>query len=98
MADPYWGASFSRRWELFSRGPAVGFVGFGLAAKTEADALSITRVDFASQVGVRVRLPGSHAVGELALRHWSNGGIRLPNHGQDFATVMIRFNPGQAEW
>jgi hypothetical protein len=33
-------------------------------------------------------------VGELTLRHWSNGGIRLPNHGQDFATVMVRFNPG----
>jgi hypothetical protein len=29
-------------------------------------------------------------LGEVAMRHWSNGGIQLPNHGQDFATVTIR--------
>lgn len=28
------------------------------------------------------------------MRHWSNGGIRLPNHGQDFATFTIRLNSG----
>jgi hypothetical protein len=28
------------------------------------------------------------------MRHWSNGGIRLPNHGQDFATLTIRLNSG----
>jgi len=28
------------------------------------------------------------------VRHWSNGGIRLPNHGQDFATLTIRLNSG----
>jgi hypothetical protein len=92
LAQPYWGVSLSRRWQLFEHGPAAAFVGFGLAAKTESDALSITRWDFASQVGVRLRLPGNRAVGELTLRHWSNGGIRLPNRGQDFVTVTIRLN------
>ena len=28
------------------------------------------------------------------MRHWSNGGIRLPNHGQDFATLTINLNSG----
>jgi hypothetical protein len=31
MADPYWGASMSRRWGLFERGPVQGYFGFGLA-------------------------------------------------------------------
>jgi Lipid A 3-O-deacylase (PagL) len=33
-------------------------------------------------------------VGELTIRHWSNGGIKLPNHGQDFATFTVRLNSG----
>jgi hypothetical protein len=33
-------------------------------------------------------------VGEVTMRHWSNGGIRLPNHGQDFATFTVRLNSG----
>jgi hypothetical protein len=95
MADPYWGISLSRRWRLFERGPVRGFIGFGIAAKTESDQLSVTRLDFASQLGLRVRLPGDHAVAELTMRHWSNAGIRLPNHGQDFATLTVRLNLGR---
>jgi len=94
MADPYWGVSLSRRWRLFERGPVMGFVGLGMAGKTRSDALSTTRWDFASQLGLRFRLPGNRAMGELTLRHWSNGGIRLPNHGQDFATLTIHLNSG----
>src|ERR1700716_1587780 len=94
MADPYWGVSLSRRWQLFERGPVKGFFGFGLAGKTRSDLLSATRWDFASQLGLRFRLPGNRAMAELTMRHWSNGGIRLPNHGQDFATLTIRLNPG----
>jgi hypothetical protein len=92
MADPYWGMSLSRRWRFIERGPVSGFVGFGLAAKTESDQLSATRLDFAEQLGVRFRLPGDRVTGELTLRHWSNAGIRLPNHGQDFATLTFRLN------
>jgi len=94
MADPYWGMSLSRRWRFIERGPVSGFVGLGLAAKTESDQLSATRLDFAEQLGVRFRLPGDRVVGELTLRHWSNAGIRLPNHGQDFATLTFRLNSG----
>ena len=94
MADPYWGVSLSRRWQLFDRGPVKGFFGFGLAGKTKLDVLSATRWDFASHLGLRFRLPGSRAMAELTMRHWSNGGIRLPNHGQDFATLTIRLNSG----
>ena len=92
MADPYWGLSLSRRWRIFTRGPVNGFFGFGISAKTEADQLSITRLDFASQVGVRFPLPGDRMIAELAFRHWSNAGIRLPNHGQDFVTLTVRLN------
>jgi len=94
MAEPYWGLSLSRRWQIFTRGPVRGFFGFGIAAKTESDQLSVTRLDFASQFGVRFSLPGNRVVGELTFRHWSNGGIRLPNHGQDFVTLTVRLNSG----
>lgn len=94
MANPYWGASLSRRWQFFERGPVKAFVGFGLAAKTESDTLSVTRWDFASQLGLRFRVPGDRVIGEVTMRHWSNGGIRLPNHGQDFATVTFHLNSG----
>ena len=94
MAHPYWGLSLSRRWRLLERGPISAFCGFGVSAKNESDQLSITRLDFASQLGLRFRLPGNRVVAELAVRHWSNGGIRLPNHGQDFATLTVRLNSG----
>jgi hypothetical protein len=94
MADPYWGMSLSRRWRLFDRGPVRGFFGFGIAAKTSSDQLSVTRLDFASQFGLRFPFPGNHVVGELTFRHWSNAGIRLPNHGQDFVTLTVRLNLG----
>jgi hypothetical protein len=94
LADPYWGLSLSRRWQIFTRGPVKGFFGFGIAAKNESDQLSITRLDFASQLGVRFPLPGNRVIGELTFRHWSNGGIRLPNHGQDFVTLTVRLNSG----
>src|ERR1700722_14893604 len=93
MANPYWGASLSRRWRLFESGPVQGYFGFGLAGRTESDVLSVTRWDFASQVGVRFHLPGSRVTGEVTMRHWSNGGIQLPNHGQDFATLTVRLTP-----
>jgi Lipid A 3-O-deacylase (PagL) len=94
MADPYWGLSLSRRWRIFTRGPVKGFFGFGISAKNESDQLSITRLDFASQLGVRFPFPGNRLVGELTFRHWSNGGIRLPNHGQDFVTLTVSLNSG----
>jgi hypothetical protein len=91
-ADPYWGISLSRRWQLFERGRVKGLVGFGVAGRSESDTLSATRWDFASQLELRFRLPGNRAIADLTVRHWSNGGVRLPNHGQDFATLTIQLN------
>jgi hypothetical protein len=93
MAEPYWAVSASRRWVLLDRGPVRAFFGFGLAYRSESDALSATRWDFASQLGVHVRLPRNGSAVEFALRHWSNAGIRLPNHGQDFATLTFVLGP-----
>src|SRR5579864_2879325 len=39
LADPYWGASLSRRWRLFERGAVQGYFGFGLAGRSESDEL-----------------------------------------------------------
>jgi hypothetical protein len=94
LAHPYWGMSLSRRWHLIERGPVNVFAGLGVAARTESDELSVTRLDFASQLGMRFRFPGNRAVAELTMRHWPNGGIRLPNRGQDFATLTVRLNWG----
>ena len=93
LADPYWGVSASRRWVLLERGPVRGYFGFGLAYREEADVLSATHWDFASQLGLRVRLPRSGSAMELTFRHWSNAGIKLPNHGQDFATLTFLLSP-----
>lgn len=92
MANPYWGASLSRRWQIFERGPIKGFLGFGLAARTESDELSSTRWDFSSQLGLRFPLPGDRVIAEASIRHWSNGGVKQPNRGQDFAILTIRLN------
>jgi hypothetical protein len=93
LADPYWGVSASRRWVLLERGPVRGYFGFGLAYRGESDVLSATRWDFASQLGLRVRLPRNGSAVEFTVRHWSNGGIKLPNRGQDFATLTFLLQP-----
>jgi len=94
-ADPYWGLSASRRWELIRRPLWRVFFGFGASYKTEADQLSVTRLNFASQLGVRYALNGTGTIVELSMRHWSNAGIRLPNRGQDFATLSLVFSPAR---
>ena len=95
MANPYVGSSLSRRWTLLNTGAVRASVGFGLSYKSESDVLSVTRLDFASQFALRFRLLDGH-IAEFAIRHWSNGGIRLPNHGQDFATLTILLRPRSA--
>jgi len=56
---PLLGASLSRRWRLFDHGPVQGYFGFGLAERSESDELSVTRWDFAEQLGLRFHLPGN---------------------------------------
>jgi hypothetical protein len=94
-AEPYWGFSASRRWQLIGRPSWKLFFGFGASYKTEADELSASRLNFASQLGLRVALNGQASFVELCIRHWSNAGLKLPNRGQDFATVTFVFSPGR---
>jgi len=92
-ANPYWGFSASRRWELFKRYHWRLVLGLGASYKTEEDALSASHWNFAEQVGVRFVPRRGFAV-ELTGRHWSNGGLKLPNHGQDFVTLTVSVWPG----
>ena len=91
VARPYWAFSAARRMELVGpRGTRV-FIGLGASYKTETDKLNSTHWNFAPQLGVRFRLTPQGAGLELCLRHFSNGGLRLPNRGQDFFTVTYVF-------
>ena len=91
LAEPYWAVSASRRWKLTGTSRWRVFFGFGASYKSEADPLNSTRWNFASQLALRVRLAGNGSDLELSVRHWSNGGIRLPNRGQDFMTLSFAF-------
>jgi hypothetical protein len=92
VARPYWGASLSRRHTFFERGPLRAIFGFGLSYRTEQDVLSATHWNFSSQLGLRFHSPGFPAIFELSARHWSNGGVRTPNRGQDFTILSVRFD------
>ena len=91
VARPYWGASMSRRFAFFERGPLSAVFGFGLSYRTEQDVLSATHWNFSSQLGFRFQPPQFPASFELSTRHWSNGGLRTPNRGQDFTILTMRF-------
>lgn len=92
VARPYWGASLSRRFQFFERGPLRAIFGFGLSYRTEQDVLSATHWNFSSQLGLRFQSPQFPAILELSARHWSNGGVRTPNRGQDFTILTVRFD------
>ena len=92
LAEPYWGVSASRRWQLIMHPTWRLFFGFGASFKTQEDLLNSTRWNFASQLALRLHHPdGTGSDMEFAIRHWSNAGIRCPNRGQDLFTVVIAF-------
>ena len=45
------------------------------------------------EIGLRIKPTQSWTI-ELTGRHWSNAGLKLPNHGQDFATLTFSVYPG----
>jgi len=92
VARPYWGTSMSRRFKLYERGPLRAIFGFGLSYRTETDILSATHWNFSSQLGLRFQSPRFPAIFELSARHWSNGGVKTPNRGQDFTILTVRFD------
>jgi len=93
FATPYWGASLTRRLELFRHPHWRIIVGLGAAYKAKEDTLSASHWNFSEQLGLRITPTPGCAI-ELVGRHWSNAGLKLPNHGQDFATVMFTVYPG----
>ena len=92
VARPYWGASLSRRFAFYERGPLRAVFGFGVSYRTEQDILSATHWNFSSQLGLRFHAPEFPVIFELSARHWSNGGVRTPNRGQDFTILTMRFD------
>jgi Lipid A 3-O-deacylase (PagL) len=95
LAEPYWGFSASRRWELLRKTTHWRLLlGFGGSYKTETNDLSASHWNFAEQLGVRFLPTGNTAI-ELCGRHWSNAGLKTPNRGQDFATLTFTFWPGR---
>jgi hypothetical protein len=91
-ADPYWGGSLTRRLELFRYPHWRVILGLGAAYKSEENTLSASHWNFSEQLGVRLTPRPGLAI-ELIGRHWSNGGLKLPNHGQDFVTLMFTVYP-----
>jgi hypothetical protein len=85
-AQPYWGFSLTRRWQLLHVWSTRLVLGVGASYKTETDDLNSTHWNFAETLGARFQLTGGSAI-ELSIRHWSNAGLRLPNRGQDFMTM-----------
>jgi hypothetical protein len=93
VANPYWGFSASRRFEFFRYRYWRMLIGAGGSYKTEADIASASHWNFAEQLGLRIT-PVEGAAIELVVRHWSDAGLKLPNHGQDFATLSFTVYPG----
>jgi len=92
FAEPYWGFSFSRRLELFPHPHWRLLIGLGGSYKTQENRLSASLWNFAEQAGVRLT-PVAGTNIDLVGRHFSNGGLKLPNHGQDFATLTVTIFP-----
>ncbi|MGH8328012.1 MAG: acyloxyacyl hydrolase [Steroidobacteraceae bacterium] len=88
-AQPYWGFSAMRRWQILHRGSARLYLGFGGGYRTETDLLVGTKWTFAFLLAIRFDL-GNRAI-ELSARHWSNAWIRLPDRGQNFVTISFSF-------
>jgi hypothetical protein len=90
-AEPNWGFSAMRRWQVLHRSWGRLYFGFGAAYKLETDYLSSTRANFAYVLGARFDLGRCGALLEIAARHWSNAWIKQPNRGVDFVTASVSF-------
>jgi hypothetical protein len=91
-ANPYWGFSAVRRFAFFRHEHWRLLLGLGGSYKTEEDTLSASRWNFDEQLSLRLT-PAKGLAIEIGMRHWSNGGLKLPNHGQDFATLTVSVWP-----
>jgi hypothetical protein len=90
-ANPYWGFTAMRRWQVLHRGPMRLYVGAGVNYRTELDYLEPTRFNFAWLIAVRFDLDRHGDSLELGVRHWSNAWIKEPNRGQNLLTLSFGF-------
>lgn len=90
-ANPYWGFTAMRRWQVLHRGPAKLYLGVGANYRTEIDYLESTNWNFAYVLAARFDLGKHGSMLELGVRHWSDAWIRAGNRGQNLATLSISF-------
>jgi len=90
-ADPYWGFTAMRRWQVLHRQRARLYLGFGANYRTETDYLESTNWNFAYVLAVRVDLGKRGSLVELGVRHWSDAWIRSGNRGQNLLTLSFAF-------
>jgi Lipid A 3-O-deacylase (PagL) len=90
-ANPYWGFTAMRRWQILHRPWGKLYLGFGANYRTEVDYLESTRWNFAYLVATRFGLGAHNRTLELGVRHWSDAWIRPPNRGQNFFTLSVEF-------
>lgn len=90
-ANPYWGVTAMRRWQVLHRGRARLYLGFGANYRSELDYLEPSRWNFAYVIAARHDVDRKGLVVELAVRHWSDAWIRRPNRGQDLLTLSVGF-------
>jgi Lipid A 3-O-deacylase (PagL) len=90
-ADPYWGFTAMRRWQVLHRRWGKLYVGFGANYRTELDYLESTHWNFAYLIAVRFELNPHDRALELGVRHWSDAWIKPPNRGQNLLTLSFVF-------
>ncbi|HTT01489.1 MAG TPA: acyloxyacyl hydrolase [Steroidobacteraceae bacterium] len=90
-AHPYWGFSGAHRWNVWNPDWGKVFLGFGAAYRSKTDYIEATHWNFAYQVGMRFNLGRRGELLEFSIRHWSNAWVKLPNRGQNFATLSFAF-------
>jgi Lipid A 3-O-deacylase (PagL) len=90
-ADPYWGFTVMRRWQVLHRGSGRLYVGFGANYRSEVDYLESTRWNFAYLIAVRVDLDAHGRALELGVHHWSDAWIRPPNRGENLLLLSFVF-------
>jgi len=90
-ANPYWGFTAMRRWQVLDRRQGKLYLGFGANYRTEIDYLEATSWNFAYLVAARFDLGRHGSVVELGVRHWSDAWIRPGNRGQNLLTLSFAF-------
>ena len=90
-ANPYWGFTAMRRWQVLHRARGKLYLAFGANYRTEIDYLEATNWNFAYLVAARFDVGKHGRAVELGIRHWSDAWIRPGNRGQNLLTLSFVF-------